>query len=419
LQARSRLNFGWAVVGASAVGLALSGAPVVVYSFGIFLPSLASEFHAGRGAISFAFTLHNLVGAVVAPVVGRAADRYGARPIVMLGSTLLGLMGFAALAIGPHLMQLYVFYAALGIGTISTSPIAYGILIARWFDGRRGLALGLMMTGLGLSAIITPPVVRALIANFGWRETFAIYGMAVLLVALPVIAMLLREPDGETRARGGLMPVQRGGAPGTPWSEIWRHKDFRIMFAAFFIAGAAVHACALHMPEILTDRGVALYVAALASSVTGAAVLVGRIGSGVILDRRFGPSVAIGFFALAALGFLLLAVSSNPSIAVFAAFLVGLSFGAEVDLIGFLLSRYFGLRALGTAFGVMFGAFVLAGGIGPFLMGMGFDETGSYRVPLLGFLLAMLIATALMSLLGAYRYGVARKDDRPVEAAAV
>jgi MFS family permease len=416
LQARSRLNFGWAVVGASAVGLALSGAPVVVYSFGIFLPSLASEFHVGRGAISFAFTLHNLVGAVVAPVVGRVADRYGARPVVMFGSSMLGVVGLSALAIRPHLMQLYVFYAALGIGTISTSPIAYGILIARWFDGRRGLALGLMMVGLGLSAIVMPPVVRALIANFGWRETFGIYGIAVFLVTLP-IAMLLREPDGETRARTA--PVQRGGAPGTPWSEIWRHKDFRVMLAAFFIAGAAVHACALHIPEILTDCGVALKVAALASSVTGVAVLVGRIGSGIILDRRFGPSVAMGFFALAALGFLLLAVSSNPSIAVFAAFLVGLSFGAEVDLIGFLLSRYFGLRALGTAFGVMFGAFVLAGGIGPFLMGIGFDETGSYRVPLLGFLVAMSIATALMSLLGAYRYAVASKDDHPIEAATV
>jgi MFS family permease len=355
-----------------------------------------------------------MVGAVSACVIGRVADRYGAKRVIVGGLVLLALIYMAALLVAPKLPALYVFYGALGIATLSTSPIASGILVSHWFDARRGLALGLMMVGSGVGAMVMPAIVHTLIAHFGWRAAFALCGVAVLVIPLPIAAIFLKEPPGRIIARRDVSPGLRDALPGVAWHAIWRDADFWLMVGAFFVAGAAVHACALHLPQILGDRGVDAKSAALATAITGVAVLVGRLASGAILDRRFGPFVAMAFFSLAALGLVLLAFSASAPAAMAAAFLVGLSFGAEVDLIGFLLSRYFGLRALGTSFGVGFAAFVVAGGFGPFLMGVGFDATGSYRLPLLGFAAAMLLAVALMSRLGAYRFGVVKPVEIPV-----
>lgn len=414
--ARQSISYGWVVVAVCALTLCWSG-PINVYSFGIFLGALKTEFHAGRGAISFAFTIHNLVGAAAGCVIGRLADRYGAKCVIVGGLAVLGLLYISALLVAVTLAALYVFYGALGIATLATSPIASAILVSRWFDARRGLALGLMMAGPGVGAMFMPAIVHTLIGDFGWRAAFALCGVAVFLIPLPIAAIFLKDPPVAASARVVSVLERHSALPGIAWNAVWRSGDFWLMVVAFFVAGAAVHACALHLPEILGDRGVDPRVAAFAASITGVAVLVGRLTSGAILDRQFGPFVAMGFFSLAALGFVLLASSTGALAAMAAAFLVGLSFGAEVDLIGFLLSRYFGLRALGTSFGVAFAAFVLAGGLGPLLMGIGFDATGSYRVPLLGFFAAMVLAVALMSRLGPYRYMAAKEDDIPVATA--
>ena len=139
--------------------------------------------------------------------------------------------------------------------------------------------------------------------------------------------------------------------------------------------------------------------------------MAGRAGTGLFLDRYFGPHVAMCLFAAASLGIGLLWVGATGVPALVAAFLVGLSFGAEFDIIVYLMSRYFGLRALGTAFGFAFGGFVLAGGLGPLVMGFGFDRTGSYQAPLAGFFVAAMAAAGLMMSLGPYRFGVTRKAE--------
>jgi MFS family permease len=154
---------------------------------------------------------------------------------------------------------------------------------------------------------------------------------------------------------------------------------------------------------MLGDRGITAQTAALGSSVVGAAVLIGRVGSGYLLDRIFGPRLAVIFFAGAALGIGLLLLGTQPA-AVAGAFLVGLGLGAEVDVIAFLTGRYFGLRAFGKVYSSAFAAFALAAALGPLIMGAGFDRTGSYRGPLVAFFAANLLAAFLMSRLGPYRY---------------
>src|SRR5207253_8091353 len=131
------------------------------------------------------------------------------------------------------------------------------------------------------------------------------------------------------------------------------------------------------------------------------------------LDRYFGGYVAVTIAAGAAMGIALLWSGIGGAVALAGAFLVGLGMGAEVDIIVYLMSRYFGLRALGIAVGVAFGAFVIAGGLGPLVMGLAFDRTGSYGMPLAGFGAVAVIAAALATRLGPYRFGLPEIDQAP------
>lgn len=166
---RPKVFHGWWIVATAALGLCLSTGPVVVLTFGVFFKSLCQDFHASRGAISLAFTLHSLTAAVCAPLAGGLIDRFGARKIILLGTAIFGLILLADKVSGTEIEYLYLFYIALGIVSGGTTPVAYGVVVSHWFNRRRGLALGLMTLGLGLGAIAFPLAAQRLISMFGWR----------------------------------------------------------------------------------------------------------------------------------------------------------------------------------------------------------------------------------------------------------
>jgi len=133
-------------------------------------------------------------------------------------------------------------------------------------------------------------------------------------------------------------------------------------------------------------------------------MLCGRSGSGYFLDRFFAPRVAAILFGQSALGIALLATGAAGPAGIFAGFMVGLAFGGEVEVMGYLVSRYFGLRSLGITFGACFASFVLAGAAGAYIMGAGYDRTRSYTAPLLAFFFLMSLAAFLFTRLGPYRF---------------
>ena len=416
----SKMFYGWWVVATAALGLCLGAAPIVSFSFGVFFKSLSQDFHASRAAISLAFTLHNLASAVCAPMFGRLIDRFGARRVILPGTVIFGLLLLSSKMLSAEIGYLYLFYASLGVISATVSPVSYGVVISHWFNRHRGLALGLMMLGLGLGAITVPLVAQRLIAIFGWRVAYASFGYAALVLSLPVVTILLKEdPKQKGLLPDGAMPSfvaqERKPEEGLSWHDTWHNSTFWLMICAFFLAGASLHACILHLPALLTDRGVSAQDAAVASSIVGLALLIGRVGVGYLLDRFFAPRLAMLFFGSAAVGIALIFAGSAGKIALIAAFLVGLGMGSEADIIAYSVSRYFGLRAFGTAVGYAFGAFVLGGAAGTLLMGAGFDFTHAYTLPLGGFFVAMLLAVALMSRLGPYRYARPQvEESRPL-----
>lgn len=401
--------YGWWVVVAAAVGLCFGPAPIMVFSFGVFLKPLSEYFDANRTAISLAYTLSSLTSAAGSPIAGRLADRYGARTVVLHATAAFGGLLVASSLFSAGLWALYVFYLAVGVVSAAAAPVVYGHAVTRWFDRRRGLALGLMMGGLGLGATLMPSLAHWLVVRYSWSGAYAAFGAAVLLVALPLVYKLLKDspdlmgltPDGVTCAYGHSAPVP---ASGVLWSKARRERTFWLLIGAFVLVGGSVHACVLHLPALLTDAGVTPAHAARAGSLVGASVMLGRVLCGYLLDRLFAPAVAAAFYTLAACGMLLLRAAPIGDAWLAGTFLIGLGLGAEVDVIAFLISRHFGMRAFGEIFGYAFGAFVLAGGAGALIMGASFDATGAYGTQLVTFAIATMLAAVLISRLGPYRY---------------
>ena len=423
----TRVFYGWWVVAAAAVGL-FWGVPLTVYSFSVFLKPLMQDFHAGRAAVSLAFTLALMVSALSAPITGWLVGRYGVRKVILPATAMFGAILLSNRAFTATLWHFYFFYAALGLLVHGLGPIPYGHVISHWFDRNRGLALGLMMVGIGSGGIIMPAFAHALIARYGWHMAYAIVGSLVLLIPIPVVAAILKEkpqdlglsPDGARPRLGAALPET--SLLGLSRYDAWRSRTFWIMVCAFSLVSVSVQGCLVHITAMLTDRGISVQTAALGASVMGAAVLIGRVGTGYLLDRFFASRMAALLFGGAAAGIALLMIGSTPSIAFLGAFLVGLGLGAEVDLIAYLVSRYFGLRSFAEIYSLIFGAFALAGAFGPLVMGAGFDLTGSYHAPLVAFVAATLVAAVLMTRLGPYLYRAGQVGENeqilPIQTAA-
>jgi MFS family permease len=409
-QESHKVFFGWWVVFAAGVGLALHAGPVITATFGVFFKPLSQEFGWTRAEVSLAFSLFTLVMAGALVVVGRLVDRFGARKVILLSIVLMGLGISLFSFLLSALWHFYALYLLLGIVGSGTTPVSYSKVVAQWFDKKRGLALALAIVGSSLGALFMPPLAQTLIDLIGWRLAYGCVGFLVLGGALPVVGLLLKEtpqqmglePDGESGSERNIAPQHNQGQ-GLTRHEAWRTSPFWLMGGAFFLISMSFHGCFIHLVPLLTDRGVTPQTAALAMSVYAIGSLVGRVGCGYLLDRVFAPYVAMGFFGGAALGMSLLWSSGGSALAFVAVVFLGLVIGAELDLMAYMTSRYFGLRAFGEIYSYMFAAFLLGAVIGPLLMGAGFDATGSYQVVLGGFAITPLTAVGLMSQLGPYR----------------
>jgi MFS family permease len=407
--------YGWWIVLASAVGL-FWGVPISVYSFSAFFKPLMLEFHASRAAVSLAFTLKLITAALCAAPIGWLTDRFGARRVILAGTAVFGSILLGNRFFSGSIARFYCFYVLLGLSVGGIGPIPYGSLISRWFDKFRGFALGLTMLGIGLGAVIMPTLAQTLIERFGWKTAYSILGASVLLICWPIVGYFLDEkpenfgllPDGASAKKDGI----EDGRQGLTAREAWHSVEFWLMLCAFILVSASVQGCVVHLIPMLSDRNPGARAAAAGSSLIGAAVMIGRLGTGYLLDRTLAGRLASIVFAASASGIGLLLLGNRPA-AFVGVFLVGLGLGAEIDLIPYLTSRYFGLLDFGKVYSFLFAAFALAGALGPLLMGAAFDRTGSYRVALMAFFVAALIAAVLMTRLGPYRFGARQWLARP------
>lgn len=386
----------WLVVAASWIGMFMHFGSLMVNTFGVFLTTLCDQFGWTRTEVSLGFTLAMLTAMAAMPVTGWLTDRFGPRRPILICTAVFG-AGFASIALlTSNLWHLFAIFLVLGLVGPGTSAIPHATLISRWFTERRGLALGVAMSGTALGGVVWPSAAQFLLDSFGWRRAHAMLGFAVLLIAVGVMLVLLKEraPTGPVSDHTELSPPE-----GLTRFEVLRSRAFWIIVAGFFIFMASVQACMIHLVPMLTDRGMVPARAALAASLLGAAGIVGRVGTGYLLDRIKPTSVPVIAFLLVAIGILVLSagVAGLPAIA--AAMLIGLGYGADAATIPYLVSRYFGLRSFAEIYSYIFVAVPLGGAFGPALMGIGFDRLGSYQPVLIGWGLLTIAAAGLMALL--------------------
>jgi MFS family permease len=405
-----RLFYGWWVVLASGIGLALCFGPIIVGTFGIFLKPLTREFGWSRGQVSMAFSVAMLAHTATVPFIGRLADYVGARRVILTATILFGLAVFVLAFLSHHLWQFYAIYLTIAVAGGGNGPVPYSKLITRWFDRNRGFALGLAMASVSASIAILPLVAQVLLGTIGWRATYALMALAIVVITIPVVGLLLKEsprslgllPDGATiDLKTSSISIDEDA--GMSFRESWHAASFWLIVASFFLMSVSGFGLIVHLVPLLTDRGISARNAALAASLLGFGGLLARIGIGYLLDIFFAAWVAALMFAASTLGFCILLVPTAGWLPFLAAFLIGIGQGAELDIIPYMASRYFGLAAFAEIYGYLFAVFTFGGVVGPVLMGKAFDALGSYRLILGVFAVATLAASALMTQLGPYR----------------
>ena len=388
-----RIYRGWSVVLGAVAGQTFSLGTMLVFTFGVLVKPLANELGATRGAIALAVSMLDIVVTFSAAGAGRLVDRWGARPVIVSS-----MMALAACIVGlsfvtPPVWHLYALYALAGLVGVASSPVSYARVIANWFDRRRGLALGIAGSGIGIGAFVMPPLTQLFIDRWGWRGAYLGLAAASVVIALPIVAATVRGSPEEV----GLAREDVSTNAPTVETTARRARStpmFWQLCAVFFCVAACVNGAAAHLVPLLTNRGLAPRAGAIAASFFGVLSLVGKLATGYLLDRFPAPRVAAAMFGGATLGIALLYAQPDAFGTPFVApILLGLAIGAESDVMPYLVSRMFGVRSMAELFGYTFGSYTLGNATGRYLFAAGFDAAGSYRTPLACALVAMLVAT--------------------------
>ena len=397
----------WRIVIVAGVGLACGLSAIPIYSLGVLTKPLSETFGWSRAEVQSIYTWMTIGNLVAAPFLGWLIDHQGVRRVTLI--SLVGMaLGMASMGVlsGP----LWSFYflgfmtAVVGVGTV---PITWTRLIIDWFDAGRGRALGIALAGTGVSATFIPSYATWLLAEYGWRMTYVGLGALPALIALPLSYFFLFDRTGRSAKPTKTLsaePSNEKHLDGLEFREVLKGYRFWVMNAAFVMVGLCIAGLISHLIPMLTDRDVPDGTAAQVAGVIGLAVIVGRIGTGYLIDHFWAPGVAVGLLSLPAISCLILAsgVGGVPA-ALVAAVLIGLAAGAEFDLMSFLTSKYFGQRKYGTIYSFLYAAFKLSAGIGAPLFGLSFDITGSYALILYGATGLLIIGSLLMLTLGPYR----------------
>jgi len=392
----------WWIVFAAMLGLIVGQGSINVFAAGVFLKPVAQELGFGRGDISTAIGLSSVVTALMVPFFGRLVDVFGVRPMLLWSITLFALATAAMTFLTASTAVLYLLFAISGATAVGQTPTAYCKVITAWFDRQRGLALGLALAAVGLGTALIPQLSNALIGHLGWRMGYVGLGIAIFGLAFLPVALFVREPAMPEAARSPNSASEITALPGIGFAEAIRTWRYWAMTLTFFFAATAINGSLIHVVPLLTDRGIPPSVAIGALSAAGLALIGGRIIAGYCIDKIFAPYIAVLFLLAPMVGIAILATGmANP---VVGTVLLGLGIGAEIDLMSFIISRYFGIRFFGALHGFMFAPVLLGNAVGASILGWCFQLMHSYKPGFAVFEALLAIACVLIMTLGGYRY---------------
>jgi len=402
---RRRIFYGWYLVAASVAANTIFSA-AYFQGFGVLIIPIERTFGWDRWVLSAAMSLRQLESGIVSPAVGFLLDRFSARKLIFW-SAVISAVGFIGLGSINGIVGFFLFFVVISLGASGVSHgVTWPVIISRWFRRNRGLATGLAVTG----PIFGSPIVilNAQIEEaYGWRVLLTGYGI-LILGGVTLLSMLVRDrpepyglrPDGDPPEEGASTERPTGSSPGRPDTgltlrAVLRTKEFWL-FTSYLAGTFTVNsAFQVHMiPYFQEDIGLTAAWAAVVVSMVFIISGIGRIGGGYLLDKMdYRVVLAVVATMMGFSLFYLQMVDVRTVLGTLPfALMFGVSFGCLVPMRGAVGSTMFGTRAIGKVLGLLQGAPVAAGVIGPLAMGVIFDMKGNYSIGIWG----LIIISALM-----------------------
>ena len=414
LSGRSEWRGGWPVVVAAMLGIG-TNAGLFQNLSSLFVPGIEAEFGWSRGDIATAAGI-GLIGALFVPLLGRVADRVGARPMIIAAMLLLGAIYLGMTAITGSIWQYQLLVFGLALSVPGTSSLVYGKLIAARFVRGRGMALAVATSGLSITTLALPPVIGMAIAAGGWRAGFVTLAVITSVIALPLVLLAIRGVHaGPTRPAPDSAAAEQPVA-GLTAAEARRSGRFWRLSCSALLVNLATVGLVTQLVPFGIDRGLTPGGAALLLTAYGGSQVVGRLAMGVLIDRFRPQTMAAGVGVISAISFAGLVIDA-PGLPLMMAlvFGAGLMSGADNDVLPFFGIRLFGLRAFGEVYGMLVTIALVGTATGIVGYGRLHDLTGDYEIALAIGSGAMLLAAILFLTLKDAPLPIASAAAHPAE----
>jgi MFS family permease len=382
----TRIFYGWWIVVAAFLNL-LFAVGIIFYGFPVFYPALAESLGFTRAQLTQGFLLGFLIaGLPFGLVAGVVIDRIGARWVILSG---VGLVGISLMLMGwmTKLWHYELLCITEVLGYVMAGPIANQVLVAKWFEARRGRAMGYVYLGLGLGGVVSPLLSNYLIRNFGWRHALEAIGLLIMVVLIPVGLLVTRSAPADL----GLMPDGAGladadrsrsnvpdtAAPGNIRNAI-RTTNFWLILAGSTLVVGAIGAVIQHFILFLKDQGYSATVASRFFTALLVASLGGRVLVGYLADRFRKKNIMAFFYASLSASVLLIGFSHSPMVIWGFVAVFGFSMGADYMLIPLVTAECFGTTSLGKLLALIIMGYSLGQWGAPWIAGRMFDVRHSY-----------------------------------------
>ncbi|TGD71346.1 MFS transporter [Mangrovimicrobium sediminis] len=402
--AQQEWRAGWTLVLAASLGFAFYS--VMLASTGLFMGPLGEEFGWSRTLLSSGPSIATIVNAILGPFLGVCVDRFGARKVALPGLVLTTCSILSFSLLGGSQLQWVALWLVFGVVSVSIKSTVWTTAVVGIFQKSRGLALGLTLAGTAVAQTAVPPLGNYLITEFGWRGGFVWLGLgwggvtlvACLLFLFDYRDRLARQRKSDERAgREASAPPPAAELTGLTIPQAWRDSAIWRLAISNFIVMLLTMGLAIHLFPILTEAGVERDRAAWLVGLSGIAGIIGKLVTGVLLDR-YRPNWVGGItLGVAALVFALLLYGiHSPTLILIALVVNGYAAGTKTHITGFLTAGYAGMKNFGAIYGVMSSLMALAAGLGPLLAGLVYDYSGEYRWFLLAGIAGCLLGGGLM-----------------------
>lgn len=389
---QSSFFYGWYVVAACFLVLFV-GSGIGFYAFGVFFTPLEKEFGWSRAAIAASVSIATFGAGMGAPIVGRLVDRIGPRSIMLVGAVVMGSCLMAVYFVN-ELWQFYAIFLFSAIGRAALSPVPVGMTISNWFWKRRGLAMGMAVSGIGIGGMVMAPLTAIIISTIGWRPAILALGAVSVMALLPIVYFLIKRSPREF----GLLPLgataEENGrdtqgtstvaavhqAEGLDFQEAIRTPVFWLLCVSFLLIFVGQGSVLIHTVPFFVDRGLEPQDAANILALVSGIGVVGKLGMGYAADKIPARFALMTTFLMQAIGLTIVLMPMSALTIPGFVFFYGIGMGGTVALQSVVVAETFGTKSFGTILGglSMFQTFSQASG--PILAGYIFDTTGSYTI---------------------------------------